>query len=51
MVETADVIFDEDIVYRNDDIDTAVREETLVLAKALPLLEKDTDDLLEFDTD
>src|SRR5213083_1957701 len=51
VVETADVIFDEDIVYRNDDVDAAVREETLVLAKAPPLLEKDTDDLLEFDTD
>ena len=45
------MIFDEDIVYRNDDVDVAVREETLVLAEVPPLLEEDEDGLLEFDTD
>ena len=51
VIETADVIFDEDIVYRNDDINTAVREETLVLTDMPLLLEEDNDDLFEFDTD
>jgi len=45
------VIFDEDIVYQNDDLDAAVRKETLVLAEVPPLPEEDQDDLLEFDTD
>ena len=51
VIETADVIFDEDLIYRNDDAEAAVREETLVLAEVPPLPEEDNDDLLEFDTD
>ena len=51
VIETADVIFDEDITFRTDDIEAAVREETVVLAEVLPLPEEDQDDLLEFDTD
>ena len=51
VIKTADVIFDEEIVYRTNDIDTAVREEVVVLVEVLPLPEEDQDDLLEFDTD
>jgi hypothetical protein len=45
------VIFDEDITYRTDDIEAAVREEVVVLAEVPPLPEEDQDDLFEFDTD
>jgi len=41
VIETADVIFDEDITYRTDDIEAAVREEVVVLAEVLPLPEED----------
>ena len=51
VIETADVIFDEDIVYREDDIKAAIREETVVLTDVPPLPEEEEDDLLEFDTD
>ena len=51
VIETADVIFDEDLIYRNDDAEAAVREETLVLAEVPPLLEEDNNNLLEFNTD
>ena len=46
VIETADVIFDEDIIYRDDDIGTAVREEVVVLADTLPLSKED--DLYKF---
>ena len=51
VIETADVIFDEDITYRTNDIEAAVREEVVVLAEVPPLPEEDQDDLFEFDTD
>ena len=51
VIKTADVIFDEDITYRTDDIEAAVREEVVVLAEVPPLPEEDQDDLFEFDTD
>ena len=41
VIETADVIFDEEIVYRTNDIEAAVREETVVLAEVPPLPEED----------
>ena len=49
VIETADVIFDEAIVYRDDDIKAAVREEIVILADTPPLPDKD--DLFKFDTD
>jgi len=49
VIETADVIFDEAIVYRDDDIEAAVREEIVILADTPPLPDKD--DLFKFDTD
>ena len=49
VIETADVIFNEDIIYRDDDIGTAVREEIVVLADTPPLPEED--DLYEFDAE
>ena len=45
------MIFDEDIVYREDDIEAAIREETVVLTDVPPLPEEEEDDLLEFNTD
>ena len=43
------MIFDEVIVYRDDDIEAAVREEIIILADTPPLPDKD--DLFKFDTD
>ena len=51
VIEIADVIFDEEIVYRTDDIDAAVREKAVILIEVPPLPEEDRDDLLEFDAD
>ena len=40
VIETADVIFDEEIIYWTNDIDTAVREKAVVLIE-VPLFPKE----------
>ena len=49
VIETADIIFNENIIYRDDDIRAAVREEVVVLVDMPPLPEED--DLYKFDAE